>query len=211
MTQLKTVDPVEMATATSTAKKSRGKEQLPEVTIGEKLRSHVARFCTFATQRKQAVAQETTYRTEILNWAKAEFVKRLIQKQFGNFLITNGTEDIQFVVQAKGRSFGDVERKTLTESHGADAAQLLEPAAEVSLNLDVWNQHKETLRAALNATDANGERLVHEDILKALFYRPLVVKPSVIEDAVRIAGNDEVKLGKLLFEDLNLTCSLTAK
>lgn len=211
MSQLKTVDPVEMATA-STGKKSRGQDKkLPEVTIAEKFRSVVHRFVTDSKAKKTAEAMAKTAHAEILNWAKGEFVKRLLVNQPGNFMITNGEESIQFIVQARGRSYGDEERKTLVEGFGESAARLLEPEEDISLNLEVWDQHKATLVAALNAVDANGQRLVHDDILKALFYRPMRVKASVIEGAINLAEGNEAKLTKLLFEELNLVCSLSAK
>lgn len=211
MTQLQSVDPVEMATA-ATGKKSRAKDkQLPAITVAERFKEYVGRFVTTSREKKAAEALAATARAELLTWAKGEFVKRLIQKQFGNFLMTNGTAEIQFTVQARGKSFGEQEKKTLVEGFGDEAAKLLESGADVQLNLDVWEVHRETLVGALNAVDAKGNRLVDDSILKALFYRPMKIKSTVFEDAVTLAKGDEAKLARLLFDELDLTCSLGAK
>ena len=209
-TKLKTVDPFKVATASTAATKGKKGEQLPEVTISEKLKTQLRKFSMFTERKKKDEAEATTARADVMTWAKQEFVKRTLRGEVGNFLITNGKQVVQFVVQARGKSFGEAEKKTLTETFGHDASSLLEPSDEVQLNVDVWKVHQKILTNALNHVDDDGNRLVPEDVLRALFYREMKVKPNVIQEAVHIT-KDEDTLAKLLFEDLKLTCSLTPK
>lgn len=232
--RLKTVDPLKSATTTSVEPHKGKGTQLPELSISERLKTHIRKFNLFTERKKKDEAEAQTSRAEIMKWAKEEFVKRLLQGKPGNFLITNGKQKVQFLVQAKGSSFGENQKKKLMAQFGEEAGELLKPDNEVFLNLDIWKTHQEKLVKALNAVDDKGKRLVEPEVIQALFYRTLKVKETVFEDAVKIAKNkkevsiitetdgklsvvasselsEDKKLSQLLWDDLNLTCSISAK
>jgi hypothetical protein len=190
-------------------KKSSAKSVAACVTLPDDKASSLDTYLEAKAEIKKLEAEANMVKTDLLDYCKLEHARNMLDGVGGNINLVGGKTTGQFLVKAQGKKFCGADVEELKAEYGDEAASLLERDNSVTVNMEVYTQHREAIVNALNATDSKGNRLLPVEVVQNLFQ--VVLKPSsnVFEKARGMADTPEALVG--LYDALGLVAVLQAK
>jgi len=199
------IDPMANVVSSAAAK---GAKDYPEIELPLDGAEKLDRYLELKNQIENLEAEKSSCYNDVKELAFTAISEEHFKGHHSNIRIKGVNTSALFMLQARGSSFGLTEKEAFSAEWGAKVTQalLVVDDKKVKINTEVWDANKAVLLAALNATDAAGNRIVPESVVKSLFSVSLKVAPNAFEESCKFVKSAE-ELARL-YKQLGLISSL---
>lgn len=199
------IDPMSNVVSSAAPK---GAKDYPEIELPFDGAEKLDRYLELKNQIDNLEAEKSSCYNDVKELAFTAISEEHFAGHHSNIRIKGVNTSALFMLQSRGSSFGLAEKEAFASEWGSKVAQalLVVDDKKVKINTEVWDANKAVLLAALNATDASGNRLVPESVVKSLFSVSLKVVPNALEESCKFVKS----AGELarLYKQLGLISSL---